>query len=397
MRTPGLVGTVAAYGPDASLATKLVASVIPQDSDADPVAMKTWTSTDSDLRNDRGVIAETMAFFAMHGATTIVRPDRIIGCPHEEGIDYPMGRVCPRCPFWAGIDRFTHERIPPPAATLSADDVLEHLSRLSTAPPVEALISADAHRAILVDRLLEVLQAGIAAPLDASEEQANLFCYALYLLAKWREPRAYPLVVAWLTLPDDRASAIAGDVVTQDGHRILAAVCDGDLSSIQVLMMNRGADEYSRAAAVEALGLLVAWGETPRDRVISFFATQLDDGLERVPSVVWCCLAAISAGIAAFELFPAIRRAYAEGLVDPQFMHPSELDAAQRRSPEDLLRETRERYPPIDDVASATSWWGRFGRDESVVLPSPARVPKIGRNDPCPCGSGKKYKKCCGR
>ena len=23
--------------------------------------------------------------------------------------------------------------------------------------------------------------------------------------------------------------------------------------------------------------------------------------------------------------------------------------------------------------------------------------PKIGRNDPCPCGSGKKYKKCCGR
>ncbi|WP_337489209.1 SEC-C metal-binding domain-containing protein, partial [[Ruminococcus] torques] len=22
---------------------------------------------------------------------------------------------------------------------------------------------------------------------------------------------------------------------------------------------------------------------------------------------------------------------------------------------------------------------------------------KIGRNDPCPCGSGKKYKKCCGR
>jgi uncharacterized protein YecA (UPF0149 family) len=24
-------------------------------------------------------------------------------------------------------------------------------------------------------------------------------------------------------------------------------------------------------------------------------------------------------------------------------------------------------------------------------------VPKVGRNDPCPCGSGKKYKKCCGK
>lgn len=25
------------------------------------------------------------------------------------------------------------------------------------------------------------------------------------------------------------------------------------------------------------------------------------------------------------------------------------------------------------------------------------RVIKVGRNDPCPCGSGKKYKKCCGK
>jgi len=29
--------------------------------------------------------------------------------------------------------------------------------------------------------------------------------------------------------------------------------------------------------------------------------------------------------------------------------------------------------------------------------PQPVRVgPQVGRNDPCPCGSGKKYKKCCG-
>ena len=26
---------------------------------------------------------------------------------------------------------------------------------------------------------------------------------------------------------------------------------------------------------------------------------------------------------------------------------------------------------------------------------SQPKIPKVGRNDPCPCGSGKKYKKCC--
>lgn len=37
--------------------------------------------------------------------------------------------------------------------------------------------------------------------------------------------------------------------------------------------------------------------------------------------------------------------------------------------------------------------------DGKVIGPEPVRreEPKIGRNDPCPCGSGKKYKKCCGK
>jgi uncharacterized protein YecA (UPF0149 family) len=39
---------------------------------------------------------------------------------------------------------------------------------------------------------------------------------------------------------------------------------------------------------------------------------------------------------------------------------------------------------------------GYDGR-EAAAVPEPVRVgPSIGRNEPCPCGSGKKYKKCCG-
>jgi uncharacterized protein YecA (UPF0149 family) len=35
--------------------------------------------------------------------------------------------------------------------------------------------------------------------------------------------------------------------------------------------------------------------------------------------------------------------------------------------------------------------------DDPPSKAEPVRNPKIGRNEPCPCGSGKKYKKCCGR
>ncbi|HSI64880.1 MAG TPA: SEC-C metal-binding domain-containing protein, partial [Candidatus Saccharimonadia bacterium] len=32
-----------------------------------------------------------------------------------------------------------------------------------------------------------------------------------------------------------------------------------------------------------------------------------------------------------------------------------------------------------------------------ITIPLKREIPKVGRNDPCPCGSGKKYKSCCGR
>ena len=33
--------------------------------------------------------------------------------------------------------------------------------------------------------------------------------------------------------------------------------------------------------------------------------------------------------------------------------------------------------------------------NKGKVVPYKRDAPKVGRNDPCPCGSGKKYKKCC--
>jgi preprotein translocase subunit SecA len=32
-----------------------------------------------------------------------------------------------------------------------------------------------------------------------------------------------------------------------------------------------------------------------------------------------------------------------------------------------------------------------------ITIPLKRELPKVGRNDPCPCGSGKKFKQCCGR
>jgi hypothetical protein len=72
--------------------------------------LRRWFSESADIRNDAGVAEEVLAFIDSAGARFIVMTDRIIGCPHEEGIDYE-GPTCPACPFWAGRDRWTGNRL----------------------------------------------------------------------------------------------------------------------------------------------------------------------------------------------------------------------------------------------------------------------------------------------
>ena len=45
----------------------------------------------------------------------------------------------------------------------------------------------------------------------------------------------------------------------------------------------------------------------------------------------------------------------------------------------------------------AQDWDPFTGMGMEVDMPYQREGKKIGRNDPCPCGSGKKYKKCCGK
>ena len=63
-----------------------------------------------------------------------------------------------------------------------------------------------------------------------------------------------------------------------------------------------------------------------------------------------------------------------------------------------LKEQLQKRYEVVedeDDWMLADSW-NQLGYEE-VQQPYVRNTPKIGRNDPCPCGSGKKYKKCCGK
>jgi uncharacterized protein len=71
----------------------------------------------------------------------------------------------------------------------------------------------------------------------------------------------------------------------------------------------------------------------------------------------------------------------------------AEREADTDPDPEQITALTEAASDLIPEwVETLNIWRLRNATDQ----PAPAKSTKVGRNDPCPCGSGKKYKKCCG-
>jgi hypothetical protein len=93
------IGMIAYYGPDDKRVTKIVAAVLPNEH-TNPI-LKKWIG--DEVAQNQETVSEIGNFFQEQQVTNIVMTEGIIGCPHEEGVDYPIGGSCPYCLFWAEI------------------------------------------------------------------------------------------------------------------------------------------------------------------------------------------------------------------------------------------------------------------------------------------------------
>ncbi|MEY2527598.1 MAG: preprotein translocase subunit SecA, partial [Verrucomicrobiota bacterium] len=115
--------------------------------------------------------------------------------------------------------------------------------------------------------------------------------------------------------------------------------------------------------------------------------------------------------IEAYEMFTELMANIKNEVLHNLFRSTSNLQAFENflaTLPQFLLREhaptsptanagVRARQPqPVGAMASVATN-GDGAEDVSLDLPIRRSLPKVGRNEPCPCGSGKKYKNCCGR
>jgi hypothetical protein len=298
-------------------------------------------------------------------------------------------------------------------------EILRQFERATGKFARAAVEAAVARQEEVTPHLLRILEDTVdrAAELDAEGDyMAHL--YAMFLLAQFRETRAYPLMVRFASLPGDLQDSLCGDFIAEGLGQVLASVCGGDIEGIQSVIENENADEWARGAALSGLVTLVAAGQKSRDEIVSYFARLFRGKLARKWSHVWDSLVSDSCDLYPAELVDDIGQAYEEGLVDPGFVHFDDVKRAlalgKDRALARLADNTHRRL--VDDTVKEMGWWECFRDRSTSGVKGAAQAsasakasfkpaastqivrtgPKTGRNEPCPCGSGKKYKKCCG-
>jgi uncharacterized protein YchJ len=288
---------------------------------------------------------------------------------------------------------------------MDVQPILAQLERNEGHFPKAAIREAIEHQSEIIPPLIEVLEAVARDPQSfAADPKRMIHIYAMYLLAQFRESRAYSLLVQIFSAPGELPMDLAGDVVTEDLGSILASVSDKDMNGMTSLVENEQANEFVRSAALKGLVTLVACGKRSRDEVMAYFQG-LFRTLDRTPSYAWGSLASRCADLYPEEVVEDLRSAFEEGLIDSFYIGWESIEDTLRAGREAAMTKLERRYPLINDVEKQIGWWACFEENKRkwdsakirFAPPAPKARVKAGRNEPCPCGSGKKFKRCCGR
>ncbi|CAO4183165.1 DUF1186 domain-containing protein [Methylorubrum aminovorans] len=270
-------------------------------------------------------------------------------------------------------------------------DLIERLS-VAEHMPKDALRQAVTEPEAIAEAVLGVLATAAEDPDAPSEHEANLLFWGLHALAAARDTRVYVPLMRLLHQDGEAVEALLGDATTITTARIIASVFDGDAGPLHALILDSAADGFIRNEAFTALAYLTRQGRLPledaRALLLRFDAAQA--AVEG--DMAWVGWEEAIAYLGLTDLAPRSQAARRDGRLTDEFSDAAWFRKALRQAsaePPDLS-EFGDRYGTLDDPVEALAW-----TEESYGQPVTNPFKDVGRNDPCPCGSGKKFKKCC--
>lgn len=277
----------------------------------------------------------------------------------------------------------------------------------------------------LVRDLQKVLDDSIAryhifnADKTIQDEATQFLTHAIFILAEKKKADYLQPVLAVLKNGEEFTDFYFGEVKAELLWIALYKMCTTDVTPLFAFLQEQHVDAGSKIAASQAIEQLFYHCENLRQDIIAgyrkltgyFIANKEDETLTDmdVISDMVCTMRAIAMD----ELKDQVKALYEHDLVftgyagsyeslmnDPVISKKKTIPAIQ-----EMYEEVITTWAGYNDDYGDENMTNDIGWPEKnslfynaeVQLPYERAAPKIGRNDPCPCGSGKKYKKCCGK
>jgi hypothetical protein len=289
------------------------------------------------------------------------------------------------------------------------DDALRDFAATGNELPRAAMQWALDNWDVAGPRLVELLN-GYASGEDRSEQTEQALFLAVHLLGEKGEAAAFgPL--CRLLLDAEASDLILGDAITSTLRGILISTYDGDLASLEAVIEAETADDFVREGALLALAYLTRTGKVSEAEMRAYLLHLLAEMRPQAEHFVWLGWLLAVAHLGYEDLAGKAEGLIRRGFVSERDWRIADFRKDLRRTladPERMAGFAHDRIGPFTDAIGELEKWGGFSGEDGteLVLPSwPEYEPRqepitnplrgVGRNDPCPCGSGRKYKKCC--
>ncbi len=290
---------------------------------------------------------------------------------------------------------------------MNADMALAAFAQSDEAVPSDAIRWALDHWALAGPRFAEKIIAFLEGR-DRRPHNEDAMFYAIHCSAERRTTALFKPLCAWLADPESGPEDTLGDAIIETLPAVLTATFDGDLEPLRRLIEAADADEFARTSAIYAFAYLARAGAM-EDNALRAYWRRLERTLSpRGPSEVWSAWAATSAWLGYGDHWPLIEELNGDGRLDGSDFDREGFDAllARARSTPDGLAVFIEQMvaPFWDTVGTFERWAAEMGENGEAEDDGEGDLPPlqphenlyrdVGRNDQCPCGSGKKFKKC---
>jgi uncharacterized protein YecA (UPF0149 family) len=293
------------------------------------------------------------------------------------------------------------------------------------------------HKDLFVPLLIEAIGLAVASAREGNKPEGEAHFFAAFLLTELEVDAAFPILLEGFMLSGEGAFDLFGDAVHELLPSALALFSQNGTDKIDEILRDTSIDMYVRWAASGAYIHLVRDGTITRDKAVAQLHERLVQCMAKEDYELIAPIICKLTDLAAEEALETIKAAFEQGLVDTGIVNLKSVESEIADGDETLQQTLKHCRPTgMPDTIADLSQWASFREEpyrpvknpvprnpvprnpvpRNPVPRNPVPRPKslrhdsapsepvtairsdrarVGRNAPCPCGSGKKFKKCC--